>query len=48
MLMLYVGLIVGLMLGGCISIILLVLIKELVIRSKADKVPNEVLQDRAT
>jgi uncharacterized protein YceK len=46
--MLYVGLIVGLMLGGCISVILLVVVKELVIRSRADKVPGEVLQDRAT
>lgn len=41
--MLYVGLVVGAMLGACVSMILLVVVKEYMMRSRPDKSPHEVL-----
>ncbi len=43
--MLYVGLIVGAMLGSFISIILLVLVKELMTRARIEKASQEVFQE---
>jgi hypothetical protein len=45
LIMLYVGLLVGAMLGSFISIILLVLVKELKARSRSSEIPHEVLQE---
>lgn len=41
--MLYIGLVVGAMLGACVSMILLVVIKEYMVHSRTDKAPPELL-----
>ena len=44
--MLYIGLVVGAFLGICISIIVLVIVKDLLIRAKSDEETSSVLDQQ--
>jgi hypothetical protein len=46
--MLYIGLVVGAFLGICISIIVLVIVKDLVIRAKSRAETSAVLDQKAS